>query len=270
MRPRIQLPVPLLLAAALLAGAAPPAPPPAPAALPSTLRGVPEARAEVGRVIAALGGAKGLQARRSLWLEYEMSVGAAPAAMTVLSRIWIMGDKQRIEQSFGQKPGKPNVVIFDGERLFLLAGGERRDPGDILTRAFAAEKKRLDLWWHCLHRPMSVEILGTRTIRERPLRMLRFTDADGDTTVTGIDPATYLPVSIEYLTPHPMTGEQVRSTEWRDAYTTFEETGDLSFPLTVELSLDDTKTATGTLKAARILADAPESLFGGKKARPID
>lgn len=251
------------------AGAWAAAPVPRPGA---TLTGDPEALALVAKVVKAMGGEEGLAKRRQLYMEQQVQI----AGLTVETCMWVKGEKQRIEQRMGSLPGAPLTVIFDGKELFLLVNGEKRDPGETLTKAFHAERKRYDIWWDCREKPFKVKSLGTQKIapsegaEERELALLEFTHPDKDTTTVGIDPASSQPVYAAYRGPHPQTGKVIPWAQWLGDFAPFESAGGLVFPRTMEICQEGRRLSTAKLKTVKTSAEIPDSLFAAEAARPID
>lgn len=247
------------------AAAAAPAP-------PSALTGDADAVALVDKVFEALGGRKGLEKRRQLYVEQEVQV----LSLTVETCLWLKGEKQRIEQRMGNVPGAPLTVIYDGKELFLLVNGEKRDLGETLAKAFHAERKRFDIWWDCRTKPLTVKSLGTKKLRpneqapERDVALLEFTHPDKDTTTVGIDPASNQPVYLAYRGPHPQTGKVIPWTQWLGDFAPIESAGGLIFPRVTEIYQDSQRLSTAKLKTVKTPAEIPDSLFAAEAARPID
>ncbi len=238
----------------------------------AALTGDPEALALVAKVVKAMGGEAGLAKRRQLYIEQEVKV----FTLTVETCLWIKGEKQRIEQRMGNAPGAPITVIFDGKDLFLLVNGQKRDPGETLTKAFHAERKRFDIWWDCRVKPLAVKSLGTKKLKpqedaaERELAMLEFTHPDKDTTTVGIDPASDQPVYVAYRGPHPQTGKVIPWAQWLGDFAPIESAGGLVFPRVMEIYQDAQRLSTAKLKTVKTPAEIPDSLFAAEAARPID
>ena len=264
----------LLCAMLCACGAAFAAEPPAKATdqAPPKLTGDPDALALVEKVIASMGGDEGLKKRRQLYMEQEVPV----LSVTVSTRIWTKGEKQRLEQQMGNAPGKPVVIVYDGSALFLLENGQKRDPGETLVKAFQSEKKRFDIWWDCRTKALRVKSLGLRKLKpyaaaqERELALLEFTHPDNDTTTVGIDPATSYPVYVAYTGPHPQTGKKVAWSQWLEDFAPFESAGGLVFPRAMALYQGDQRLSSAKLKAVKTLPDVPDSLFAPGTTRPID
>ncbi len=237
----------------------------------AAVKGDGEATKLTEKLLAALGGKEGLAKRRMLYVEqqaHQELPGGAGVAFTATVCLWQKGDKRRMEQRIGQAPGSPNVIIYNGEELFLLVNGARRDPGPIVKKTFLAGKKREDLFWDCLTKPLRVENLGVKEIQKKKLTLLQFTHSDGDTTLVGLDPATHLPYYMKYKAPHPYTGKDVAWVQWQHEFKPMKEADGLVFPLKAEVYHGDQKMWTATTVKVELQKTMPDSLFG--KDRPVD
>jgi len=233
--------------------------------------GDPDAEKTVEKVISALGGEEGLKKRRSLYLEQTATQeipGKKGNALKVTVAAWQKGEKRRMEQRVGSLPGAATVMIYDGKTLSLLLNGSLRDPGLTIRKTFEAGKKREDLWWDCLKKPLKVKSLGRREIRKREIILLEFTHPDGDKTLVGVDPKTYLPVYMKYKALHPYTGKKVWWEQWQTDFRPMKEADDLLFPKKLEMLQEGRKVWTAETVKAKVLKEIPDSLFG--EDRPVD
>jgi hypothetical protein len=223
------------------------------------------------KCIAALGGEEGIAKRRMIYMEQEVTQqipGAAGQAFKATVTLWQKGDKRRMEQRLGVAPGSPNVVIYDGKELFLLVNGARRDPGTIVKKTFEAGKKREDLWWNCLKKPLRVASKGAKEIRKKTLWLLEYTHLEGDTTIVGLDTETHLPLYVKWKALHPYTGREVEWVQWQTKFLPMKEADNLLFPVEGELLHGDQKMWSARTTKVRLEKKIPDSLFG--EDRPVD
>ena len=235
------------------------------------ITGDPDAAKTVEKVIAALGGEEGLKKRRNIHIEQTASQeipGKEGNTLKVTAAIWQKGDKRRLEQRVGSMPGAPTVIIYDGKNLSILLNESLRDPGATLRKAFEAGKKREDLWWDCLKKPLKVKSLGRRKIRKKELILLEVTHPDGDKTVVGVDPKTYLPLYMKYKALQPYTGKEVWWEQWQIDFRPVKEADNLVFPKKLEMFQEGRKVWTAETVKVETLKDIPDTLFG--EDRPVD